>query len=336
MKFDFKNFGFVDSGSIEIADLTILCGPNNVGKTYVSYAIYGFMKNIFELSSIKISKENLDELKDNGFCKIQLDQYTANIQSILTQAGTEFSKHLDTFFNVPQELFSNSSISFNLEKYAADFSQPFTKNVQFGGKLKLIEKSPALRLSKESGESILNVVLQDAVDIPIRIIQNILAEQIAEMLLFSRLPHPFVITSERTGISLFYKELDISKNAILEHLSDNDKVNPFELFNKMRSRYAEPIKDNIDIVRDYDTLNKRKSFIREDKDKYNSINEILRKLIGGTFKTVNKQVMYHPQKERNRNTITLPVYSKIPKKMFIIIIYFFIYKGDYCGLLGRL
>ncbi|SLM31715.1 hypothetical protein MTBBW1_410070 [Desulfamplus magnetovallimortis] len=39
MKFNFKNFGYVDEGALELGDLTLICGPNNVGKTYVNYAI---------------------------------------------------------------------------------------------------------------------------------------------------------------------------------------------------------------------------------------------------------------------------------------------------------
>jgi predicted ATPase len=42
MKFNFEKFGGIDEGSITLGDLTLICGPNNVGKTYVSYAIYGY------------------------------------------------------------------------------------------------------------------------------------------------------------------------------------------------------------------------------------------------------------------------------------------------------
>ena len=85
---------------------------------------------------------------------------------------------------------------------------------------------------------------------------------IAECLFSGTLPKPFVVTSERTGIALFYKELDLTKNAILEHLTESDKPDPIELLNSMRSRYARPIQDNIDAVRDYESLIKRKNFIR--------------------------------------------------------------------------
>ena len=130
---------------------------------------------------------------------------------------------------------------------------------------------------------------------------------------------PFVITSERTGIALFYKELDISKNAIFEHLSDNDKVNPIELLNSMRSRYAEPIKDNIDVIRDYENVSKRKSFLKEDKEKYQGVFDVLQELLGGAFKSIDKQVFFQPKKERGREKIVVPVYiaSSSTKSIFL-------------------
>ena len=64
MKFNFKNFGYIDEGSIELSDLTILCGPNNSGKTYTSYSIYGFLKYFRNLVDFSISDELLDRLRE--------------------------------------------------------------------------------------------------------------------------------------------------------------------------------------------------------------------------------------------------------------------------------
>jgi predicted ATPase len=43
MKFRFEKLGCIEKAEIELGDLTILCGDNNAGKTYISYAIYGFL-----------------------------------------------------------------------------------------------------------------------------------------------------------------------------------------------------------------------------------------------------------------------------------------------------
>ena len=46
MNFHFSNLGYIENGNIDLADLTIIFGENNVGKTYLSYTIYGLIKNL--------------------------------------------------------------------------------------------------------------------------------------------------------------------------------------------------------------------------------------------------------------------------------------------------
>ena len=36
MQFELKNVGLVDGATVTLADLTIICGENNTGKTYVT------------------------------------------------------------------------------------------------------------------------------------------------------------------------------------------------------------------------------------------------------------------------------------------------------------
>ena len=44
MKFRFKNLGPIKQADLELGDLTIIAGRNNTGKTYLAYALYGFLK----------------------------------------------------------------------------------------------------------------------------------------------------------------------------------------------------------------------------------------------------------------------------------------------------
>lgn len=45
MKFHFEKLGLLDEADIELADLTLICGENNTGKTYATYAVYGFLRS---------------------------------------------------------------------------------------------------------------------------------------------------------------------------------------------------------------------------------------------------------------------------------------------------
>jgi len=184
-----------------------------------------------------------------------------------------------------------------------------------------------LRFDKQENSQTLSIVLQiegkGKFQIPERILSKVISDSIVQILFDSILPKPFVVTSERTGISLFYKELDVSKNRIFKQLAASDDINPIDLLNSMRSRYAEPIDDNIKVIRDYEELSKRKSFLRENRAKYKYVLDALQDLLCGSFKTINKQLVFSPKKERNREKVTIPVYlaSSSIKSLFLIDFY---------------
>lgn len=315
MKFEFTKFGYIDKGNIELSDFTIICGKNNVGKTYISYGIYGFFKYFQKLVNLPLDKIQVHELKENGSIRIDLSIFSENVQSCFNHASDQFSENLENFFNAPDDYFLGAKIKFTCPNFSPNFRPPFKKIISFG-------KSEILRFSKEELSNKLDITLQsvNGSRVPTVVLRDVISEQIASCIFNSQLPSPFVITSERTAISLFYKELDISKNAILEHISDNEKVDPLLLLNSMRSRYAEPIKDNIDIIRDYENSSKTKSFLRENKLQYKNIFDSLQDLLDGSFKSIDKQVFYQPKKERNRDKVVVPVYltSSSIKSLFML------------------
>ena len=50
MKVKVKNLGVLKQAEFTLGDLTIICGGNNTGKTYATYALFGFLftwKQIF-------------------------------------------------------------------------------------------------------------------------------------------------------------------------------------------------------------------------------------------------------------------------------------------------
>lgn len=317
MKFNFTHLGGIDKGTVELGDLTVICGPNNMGKTYISYAIYGLLRHFKQWIDLSVSRERLAQLRDEGTLLIELQDYQKKLSDYLKKASSEFSESLPGYFNVPEDYFRNAKAEFSHDQLKFDFTNEFKQSISFG-------LSEQLSFLKANNESVLSVTFQtkSGSRVPNRILDDVISDHIADCLFADLLPHPFAVTSERTGIALFYKELDISKNAIIEHITSADKVNPFELLNSIRSRYAQPIQDNINVVRDYENLCKRKSFIREESD-CKPIRDALQDLMGGSYKAVDKQVMYMPKKERGRDKVAVPVYvaSSSIKSLFLIDLY---------------
>jgi len=321
MKFQFEKFGYVDKGTVELGDLTIICGPNNVGKTYVSYAIYNFIKDfqrLVDLSLSLISFEQIDTLKNEGLITIDLTNYQQKLTVYTQKISEEFNKKISNYFSTPSEFFEQSRIEFSFGSSPLKFTNSFKENLKFG-------EREALLIDKAVGSNDLSVALQLTGEskLPNRIIQQVLSQLISECIFSESLPKPFVVTSERTGIALFYKELDTSKNAIIEYLTDGEERHPIDLIDRLNSRYARPIQDNINVVRNHENISKQKSFIREDKLCNKAILDILQDLLGGTFKSADKQLFYQPKKKRNRSKVIIPVYiaSSSIKSLFLIDLY---------------
>ncbi|MEZ7493570.1 ATP-binding protein [Pseudoalteromonas distincta] len=318
MKFNFEQLGGIDKGAIELGDLTVISGPNNMGKTYISYAIYGLLRHFKRWIDLSLSRERLTQLKNEGTLRIELTDYQIKLVDYLKKASSEFSESLPSYFNVPEDYFKNAKAEFSHDQLKFDFTNEFKEAVSFG-------QSEQVSFFKASEETVLSITFQTKSGgrVPNQILDDVISDHIADCLFADLLPRPFVVTSERTGIALFYKELDISKNAIIEHITSGEKVDPFQLLNSMRSRYAQPIHDNINVVREYENLSKRKSFIREESDKCKPIRDALQDLMGGSYKSIDKQVMYMPRKERGRDKVAVPVYvaSSSIKSLFLIDLY---------------
>ena len=68
MTFEFENLGPIKKASLELGKLTVICGKNNTGKTYLSYAVWEIIRtyenNIY--SSIYTNSKYVNkEIKEN-------------------------------------------------------------------------------------------------------------------------------------------------------------------------------------------------------------------------------------------------------------------------------
>ena len=114
MKLTFENLGPLEFGEIELADLTIICGENNTGKTYVTYLIYCLLTSWKHLIDINLKAE-FDELKLNGVTKIDLQKKIADSWSkICEDTITKFIKQFPEMLASKSELLAKLSIKVDM------------------------------------------------------------------------------------------------------------------------------------------------------------------------------------------------------------------------------
>ncbi|WP_334089129.1 AAA family ATPase, partial [Helicobacter typhlonius] len=103
-------------------------------------------------------------------------------------------------------------------------------------------------------------------------------------------PRPFILSAERTGATMFQKELDVNKNEIVEQISrvsvKDIEETVFNVLNTRYSRYPKPVKDNIYFVRELDEVAKQTSFIKKGEKEnalHKEIIELLYQVVGGKY-----------------------------------------------------
>jgi len=322
MKVSINNLGYIDSGEIETSDLTIICGRNNSGKTYLNYALYGFLKNWNELLSFELEESQSEELVSRGFIKIDLTRYENQIPIVLKNAYKKYSKSIYKIFSTDEASFADFEFSIFLDNYIPDYSNDYNSGVR-------AQENEILTIIKEKDSTFLEVTSvlknEDAKQLPVYIIKNSINSSIADIFFSKYFSRPFIITSERPGISLFFKELDINKNIFVEKLQGKkiENIDFKKMIDDSLSRYAISIRENIDIIRDYDNLTRRKSFIFQDKSNLKPFVSYFENILGGSFKVINEYIYFQPKTSEKKKSKPIPLYatSSAVKSLLLLDLY---------------
>jgi predicted ATPase len=97
IKLKFLNLGSLKNAEFELGKFTIICGKNNTGKTYATYALFGFLSFWREAFSIKIPKTIVDDLLEDGYVELDVQQYVKEAATILEEGCFAYTKQLPAF-----------------------------------------------------------------------------------------------------------------------------------------------------------------------------------------------------------------------------------------------
>ena len=330
--FRFKNLGPVDEAELELGDLTIIAGRNNTGKTYLVYTLYGFLKmwNEWPGAADYFRKERntstqsdtkqpspierlIKDVRTEGHARREVDRETLNQErkAVIQELVRDFSEGaLSGVFSSPPSAFEGASIEVEI---SAEFPE---------------ERS--LEISLRAGEVF--SIQYDGTEIVMTCskveedgnVEFWLSDFYLRFLLQELSYDPFILSAERFGISLFYKELDFTKNRLVELLQqmgddkDRESFSPFLLIDRTTSRYALPIKDNIDYTRGISDLQKGRSDIFDSK-----LFDDIKDMMGGYYRSAGDAIQFR-SKARKQRGFTIPLHIASSSARELSDLYFFL------------
>jgi len=305
VKVTVKNLGILKKAEFDTSELTIICGKNNTGKTYATYALYGFITFWNdELDYNWLDKEAEKKLFSTGSVKIEIDSIRRNTHNIVSDACKKYIRQLPRIFAANPRYFSNSGFEIYLSETETDFIgiERTVRVIAPNGK-------SAFNLYKKRGENNITIDILSKAENSSEINEDLFLFQINHNIkktlfshVFPAFPATFIASIERTGAAIFQKELDFTRNRILEHVSNRNKnINPSTVLDTFYDKgYALPVNRDVDFNRNLNEVVKYESIIsKENPDILTSFDSML----SGEYKSTKEGLYYIPENASVRLTM---------------------------------
>jgi ABC-type transport system involved in cytochrome c biogenesis ATPase subunit len=290
MDIKLKNLGPLREAQFSLGDLTVICGNNNTGKTYATYALFGFLRQWREFIKFDLSTEQLQEVLSSGSVRLDLQEYSNGLKSLVAEGCRAYSRHLSEIFSASPALFTRASFEIFLTPSPIYLSQEFQENIN-------LPDSFFFSVSKERNSSDLLITLiqdKEGVQGIDSFIRYRTSSTLQRILLEPLFPSPFIASTERTGTAIFRKELNFTHENLLKRINQfRSESKARDLVSRAYQDYALPVQQNLKFIADLESLSKQQSFIAEN---HPEILNHFADMIGGDY-TVdsNDQLYYFPK-----------------------------------------
>lgn len=254
MKLKVQNLGIVKEATIDLSKrLIVFCGPNNTGKTYMSYLIYALTKMSLVVTEKFTDQQIQGILSPNGidypFDTELLYQYREKQLVLLKQ-------NLGTIYGISDDrmesFFSHCDISYatTKEEYAQRLvNESFSFWIQ--------KNKICISVSKEAGTQHVHIENISKVEISLEDIMSIVSLQLPSLIYRHLSLYPIsnaeIFPVERNSIYTFNKELSLQRNIVIDQIQElgtGSKLDPIEIINKRVTRYPIAVRDGLSIADD--------------------------------------------------------------------------------------
>lgn len=304
MKLRIENLGILHHAELELGDLTVVCGKNNTGKTYATYALYGLIKSWRRLAINLIPEHHRHELSETGATVFNLEDALSKKWSQHTAAiARRFQGMLPAVLAADAERFADTKLHLSLSAPKDLLTAAIEGIKSRGGP----NDGALLSYKKVAGspEIAFTVLKKTLLSLPTEAVDVIANEVLQDHFFAPAFPDVFMASTERTGAAIFQGELNFSRTRLLEALANsidgNRKLNAQDvlpaIFEEFNPRYAFPVRDNVDFINQLGSLVALKSPLTSS---HPDILEDFQDILGGEYKVSRNVVYFIPRKAKTK------------------------------------
>jgi AAA ATPase domain len=359
MFFRVQNLGPLRDAEIDLSkDLIVLAGPNNSGKTYLAWSVYGLHRTRFEMDTPPVVQRWAQALWEAVDHSIDFnDLFAREGQEMLAAISSVYSSKLHLCFAAVNEQFADTAVSIRSEFHGFEASES-----RLAGLLALSRYNHLRLLWTATGAKprlsfvLLNPavpgprfadMLQEGQDVEavwgpattllvhgMSAIEREMAPEGIALLLRMQLagilfPNSVIFPAERIALNLFAKELTLKRNALVDEMVDADldeqPGKPLELIRRKAGRYPWPIRDGLRVASDLANLSKEKTIFADLAD------ELERAILGGTVSISEEGEFLYSPEAATGSRLAIHLTASVVKSLTSLVFYFrhLAKKGDF-------
>ena len=288
MKITIRDLGVLKWAEFELGDLTIICGANNTGKTYATYALFGFLADWRNDIEVEVPGPRISALLKKGVTRIAIAPYVEKTSEIVDSGCQKYSQKLSKIFASKPVHFRNSKFRVDLRPEQTSTAASLSFDQEIGSR-----RGELLSLTKAEGEMVMVVTLlanAEKIELPRGMIGQVISRAIGDVVFGAVFPRPFIASAERTGVAIFRKDLNLARDRLLEEIVRTDKdVDPMRLLFRTYLDYALPVKTDVEFARRLEDVAKEDSFL---SNEHPGVLEDFSDIIGGEYVIGGNDTVY--------------------------------------------
>lgn len=209
MKIRLQNLGPIPDASIDLTKrLTLFCGPNNTGKTYVSYIVYALTSILLRNNGI-VQDEQIAELQNEGKICVQID--VDALLSLRVSVIDRVKQTLGEIYGLPDEkvfsFFDNVDVSFD------ELDEEFLSKIKKSAFELLCYETSSLKIIAEkiADENKIVVTYEGSVVVDHEYFRDVLKNRVMPVIYHCMAIYPLfsatILPVERIATQVFSREL---------------------------------------------------------------------------------------------------------------------------------
>lgn len=324
MKVKLKNVGMLNEAEFEVSDLTIICGENNTGKTYAAYSLYGYLdfaKNsarngIYLFEDILAKSIKYIDIVDENIITISLKNINTILDNLFDMLEQKYKTNLSL-------ILAGRESDFCLSEFHINYKDIMAKYIRKKENIKLLFSNLLLFKLTEITEHYICFRYRRNTTRRIEHIKRNFIERLAACIIVKFYPKAFILSAERTGASMFERELIRKRSGMFDDISiQTNAIGKSGSVDTIPSYYPKPVMDNMKDIDRYFELTKTNSFInKEQSSLYSEIINLLYEIIGGKYVASEFGVEFTPNNTTQKTRILLQCASSSVRSLLMLNLY---------------